>query len=194
MASSASKSVSTKKLKEHLQEAQEPFSLGIYLSEREYMMNCLSFTSKTSCCLMSSLTNLKRPCNNGINKKKIADAIRYLKLILYRISSPGDAQELSNSSSSSGDELVSEKTQQRQQIPKTDCIDLLTSPCPLFEYSFEEDSLLSKHRDGSLLTKVTQAFNLGNLKQKENRLLRRETLSGYAKETRSYTAQHQYYK
>ncbi|XP_021893550.1 uncharacterized protein LOC110811370 isoform X2 [Carica papaya] len=135
MASSASKSVSTKKLKEHLQEAQEPFSLGIYLSEREYMMNCLSFTSKTSCCLMSSLTNLKRPCNNGINKKKIADAI-----------------------------------------------------------SFEEDSLLSKHRDGSLLTKVTQAFNLGNLKQKENRLLRRETLSGYAKETRSYTAQHQYYK
>lgn len=75
MASSASMPAPAKRLKEHLQDQQEPFNLHSYLSERSYV--------KTSCSLDHSVDSAKnptRPPSSGIHKGR--NGILHAKTIL----------------------------------------------------------------------------------------------------------------
>ncbi|XVF44956.1 hypothetical protein PTKIN_Ptkin02bG0164600 [Pterospermum kingtungense] len=83
-------SVNTKQLKEHLQEQQEPFTLNIDLSERGYLVKCLSSNGRNGCCQTNLFKNLK------IIRPMIVLSTRVVKSILYKLASANDSQELSN--------------------------------------------------------------------------------------------------
>ncbi|XVE49357.1 hypothetical protein DITRI_Ditri01bG0077100 [Diplodiscus trichospermus] len=133
MASPSSRmAVTVKQLKEHLQEQQEPFILNIFLSERGYLVKCLSSNGRNGCCHVSLFKNLKiRPRSYDLNKKMVLLSTRVLKSIIYKLVSANDAQEVSCCSNKGHHE--------GSQTP------FGASP----RCNVEEESLPSKHQPGS---------------------------------------------
>lgn len=92
MASSASMPAPAKRLKEHLQDQQEPFNLHSYLSERSYV--------KTSCSLDHSVDSAKnptRPPSSGIHKGRngILHAKTILASAMYKLIPTNTSREYS---------------------------------------------------------------------------------------------------
>ncbi|TYH90507.1 hypothetical protein ES332_A13G053500v1 [Gossypium tomentosum] len=76
----ASSPVTSKQLKEHLKDKQEPFTLSIYLSERGYLVKCSSSNGRNGCC--SSQMNLFK---NLWNKKMVLVPTRVVKSKLHKL-------------------------------------------------------------------------------------------------------------
>ncbi|EEF40314.1 conserved hypothetical protein [Ricinus communis] len=89
---------SSKQLREHLQEQQEPFILDIYLSERMV------------------LNNHQRRLSRSNLKKRIFSTKKILKLILYKFIRPNLGRQDFNCHKAHRHGLASETTEQPQQI------------------------------------------------------------------------------
>lgn len=120
MATSASKPILVKQLKEYLQEKQEPFKFSTYLLERTYSRKQSSSSNERNrYCLTTSTENLKEPCSHELNKKRTLHAPRTLKWMLHKLITPNDKQELSTCNKAVKDKLISETMDMIQQIAET---------------------------------------------------------------------------
>ncbi|KAJ0010889.1 hypothetical protein Pint_33633 [Pistacia integerrima] len=120
MATSASKPILVKQLKEYLQEKQEPFKLSTYLLERTYSRKQSSSSNEGNrYCLTTSTENLKEPCSHELNKKRTLHTPRTLKWMLHKLITPNDKQELSTCNKAVKDKLISETMDMIQQIAET---------------------------------------------------------------------------
>lgn len=105
----ASSPATSKQLKEHLKDKQEPFTLSIYLSERGYLVKCSSSNGRNGCC--SSQMNLFK---NLWNKKMVLVPTRVVKSMLHKLVSGNDGSlELSCCSNGNEDEFQSRDSSSR---------------------------------------------------------------------------------
>lgn len=128
MATSASKPVLVKQLKEYLQEQQEPFKLSAYLLERRYSRKQLSSSNEGNChSFITSTKNPKESCSHELNKKRTLHTLRNLKWMLQKLIAPNDKQELSTCNKAVKDKLISETMDMIQQIAETNWFPTISS-------------------------------------------------------------------
>ncbi|KAG6652154.1 uncharacterized protein LOC122314454 [Carya illinoinensis] len=141
MASYASKPAPAKKLRQHLQDQQDPSNLDIYLSERSWYMK--------------SWRSLGCDCNKGI--KGISYVTRILASAIYKFIPTNNSQELSNeivSPARRKTHLIAEK----RVIFSTKCL----NACISADYSnIEENCLRSKRNRGGTHASPATAFEFG---------------------------------
>ncbi|KAK6241209.1 hypothetical protein SCA6_006598 [Theobroma cacao] len=156
MASRAIKSTTAKQLKEHLQEQQEPFTLSIYLSERGYLVKCLSSNGRNGCCQINLFKNLSRPRSYNLNKKMVLISTRIVKSILYKLVSSNDIQEPScRSDKAHQDEFQTAETNGSTEVKALTPFGAFPSCAP------EEEPLPLKH------CRTPQASNVGYVEQQK---------------------------
>ncbi|XWS68152.1 hypothetical protein CRYUN_Cryun04dG0066800 [Craigia yunnanensis] len=159
MASPASKSVTSKQLKEHLQEQQEPFALNLYLSERGYLVKCLSTNGRNGCSQINLFKNLRiRSRSYNLNKKMVLLSTRVVKSILYKFVSANDSKELSCCSNKAHQDEF--QTAEPNGFDEVKGLETPFGASP--SYNVEEESLPSKYRPGSS-SGTSQTSNLGNV-------------------------------
>jgi hypothetical protein len=166
MASSASKPAPAKKLREHLQEQQEPFSLDNYLSERRYKKR-LSPDGRS----FGSTNDLMRSRSYKLNKgsKRILYGTKILASVISK-RTPTNSQELSNGNK---DEDISHTIRRTQRIAETnsffstECLNAYLST----ESNVEELSLHSTRHHGFTHASTSMTFKFGNLKVEVQKLL-----------------------
>ncbi|XP_041013728.1 uncharacterized protein LOC121256973 [Juglans microcarpa x Juglans regia] len=145
MASYASKPAPAKKLREHLQDQQEPFSLDTYLSERSWFV-------KTRRSPMRS-----HGCDFNKGRKGISYATRILASAIYKFIPTNNSQELSNEIASPTlrkTHLIAEK----RVIFSTKCL----NACLSADYSnIEENCLRSKRNQGLAQASPAMAYEFG---------------------------------
>lgn len=152
MASYASKPAPAKKLRQHLQDQQDPSNLDIYLSERSWYMK--------------SWRSLGCDCNKGI--KGISYVTRILASAIYKFIPTNNSQELSNeivSPARRKTHLIAEK----RVIFSTKCL----NACISADYSnIEENCLRSKRNRGGTHASPATAYEFGKSNRVEVRSLR----------------------
>ncbi|CAK7330227.1 unnamed protein product [Dovyalis caffra] len=146
-------SSSSKQLWEHLQEQQKPFVLDAYLSERKIMMN----------------KKQKRPCSYDLNKRRITQTRKNLKLLLLKLTCTSQyGQSVSSCHKAQKHELVLEAIQKPQQIGEMKWLPKVSSSVAVgesFRCSDKESPCYENH--ASLHSKTSQALTHGSLKQKQ---------------------------
>ncbi|KAE8008161.1 hypothetical protein FH972_004701 [Carpinus fangiana] len=159
MASSTSKPAPAKKLREHLQEQQEPFSLDNYLSERRYKKR-LSPDGRS----FSSTNDLMRSRSYELNKgrKRILYGTKILASVISK-RTPTNSQELSNGNK---DEDISHTIRRTQQIAETNSFFSTESLNAYLstESNVEKLSLHSTRHHGFTHASTSMTFKFGNLK------------------------------
>ncbi|KAJ4716107.1 DUF4378 domain-containing protein [Melia azedarach] len=160
MATCPFKPVPMKKLKDHLQEQQDPFKLSSYLSERRYSMKKLSSGSENNRSSSNSMTNQKEPCSSSSRKKTILLAPGNLKSLLYKLITPGEKQELSSCNKAVKEKLVSETINMIQQIAETNWFSAVSNVTPCSASSDQSDYCASEHWDGLLVAEATQVWKV----------------------------------
>ncbi|XVE93534.1 hypothetical protein REPUB_Repub01dG0202800 [Reevesia pubescens] len=157
--SPASKSATAKQLKEHLQEQQEPFTLNIFLSEREYLAKCCS-NGRNGCCQINLFKNLKRPRSyNLINTKMVSLSARVVKSILYKLVSANDDSQ--GELSCCSNEAQQDEFQTSNGF--TEVKGLITTIGASPSCNVEEGFLPSKYEQPGSSSATSQASNLGHV-------------------------------
>lgn len=170
MASSASKSAPAKKLREHLQDQQEPFSLDNYLSERRYMKR-----SSPDGHSVGSTNDLIRSWSYELNKgrKRILYGTKILASVISKLI-PTNSQKLSNGiKGNKDDEDISQSIRTTQRIAETksffptECLNAYLST----DSNVEELSLHSTRHHRFTHASTSMTFKFENLKVKVQKLL-----------------------
>ncbi|KAJ6964989.1 hypothetical protein NC652_003030 [Populus alba x Populus x berolinensis] len=144
-------SSTSKQLREYLQEQQKPFVLDVYLSERQIMLN----------------KKQKRPCGNDLNKRRIMQARKILKLLLLKFSRSGRNQSVSSCQKAQKHEPVLKTVGKPQQIGEMKWLPKVSSSVADREYfrcNVKDPPCYENH--ASLHPKTSQALTHSSVKQK----------------------------
>ncbi|XP_011030299.1 PREDICTED: uncharacterized protein LOC105129784 isoform X2 [Populus euphratica] len=140
-----------KQLREYLQEQQKPFVLDVYLSERQIMLN----------------KKQKRPCGNDLNRRRIMQARKILKLLLLKFTRNGQNQSVSSCQKAQKHEPVLKTVGKPQQIGEMKWLPKVSSSVADREYfrcNVKDPPCYENH--ASLHTKTPQALTHSSVKQK----------------------------
>lgn len=147
-----------KQLKEYLQEQQEPFTLNIFLSERGYLVKCLSSNGRNGCCQTNLFKNL--------NKKMMLLSTRVVKSILYKLVSANYVDDNSQELSCCSDIKAHQDEFQTAEIPYGfgEVIKGIVTPFGASPscINAEEEYLASKYQSRSF-SETSQSSNLGDV-------------------------------
>ncbi|KAJ7013321.1 hypothetical protein NC653_003114 [Populus alba x Populus x berolinensis] len=144
-------SSTSKQLREYLQEQQKPFVLDVYLSERQIMLN----------------KKQKRSCGNDLNKRRIMQARKILKLLLLKFSRSGRNQSVSSCQKAQKHEPVLKTVGKPQQIGEIKWLPKVSSSVADREYfrcNVKDPPCYENH--AALHPKTSQALTHSSVKQK----------------------------
>jgi len=144
-------SSTSKQLREYLQEQQKPFVLDVYLSERQIMLN----------------KKQKRPCGYDLNKRRIMQARKILKLLLLKFTRSGQNQSVSSCQKAQKHEPVLKTVGKPQQIGEMKWLPKVGSSVADREYfrcNVKDPPCYENH--ASLHPKTSQALTHSSVKQK----------------------------
>lgn len=169
MASSASKPAPAKKLREHLQDQQEPFSLDNYVSERSYMKR-LSPDGHS----VGSTNDLMRSRSYELNRgrKRVLYGTKILASVISKLI-PTNSQELSNGIKGNKDEDIfptirrTQRTAETNSFFSTKCLNAYLST----GRNVEELSLHSTRHHHFTHASTSMTFKFGNLTVEVQKLL-----------------------
>ncbi|KAG6789692.1 hypothetical protein POTOM_005811 [Populus tomentosa] len=144
-------SSTSKQLREYLQEQQKPFVLDVYLSERQIMLN----------------KKQKRPCGYDLNKRRIMQARKILKLLLLKFSRSGQNQSVSSCQEAQKHEPALKTVGKPQQIGEIKWLPKVSSSVADREYfrcNVKDPPCYENH--ASLHPKTSQSLTHSSVKQK----------------------------
>ena len=151
-------SSTSKQLWEYLQEQQKPFVLDLYLLERQMMLN----------------KKQKRPCGYDLNKRRIIQARKILKVLLLKFTRISRNQSVSSFQNSQKYEPVLKTVKKPQQIGEMKWLPKVSSSVAVresFRYNVKDSSCYENH--ASLHPKISQALTHSSVKQKVQKWIKK---------------------